>query len=397
MKRKIDYYKNIYLMYAITFFDGLILAYVIERLFWSQRGMNVTMVVATEIIYAVTIMLLEVPSGVCADKFGRKNLLLVAGLLSAVEIALVYFAHSFFLFSFAVFLAGISNACSSGAMQAMVYDSLSVERRENDFEGVFGRVQTFDTIGSILAALCGGILAYFVGFQLNYILSIISKTIAFILVFFLREPPRTILKSHTNEHESLKNYIILGKNFFKEHSNVFEYCMVGCFLSACWTYMDEFWQLLIVEINVPIFLFGVVSVGYSVFTIPGNLFASKIKKVISYDLFFSLSPFVYALGFILISVLKNYYMFIPMVLLGVWKGIIEPLLEGCIHHNAKSSIRATVESLISLVERFISIGIGLVFSVFANKNIFAGYLSLGLMCLIYGIKNLIAKHNNINN
>jgi len=78
-------------------------------------------------------------------------------------------------------------------------------------------------------------------------------------------------------------------------------------------------------------------------------------------------------------------MFIPMAILGMWKGVLEPLLGGCIQHNTKSEIRATVESLISFIERFISIGVGFIFSVFANKNIFTGYLSLGIMCLIYGL------------
>ena len=390
----LKYYKNIHLMYAISFFDGLILAYVIERLFWAERGMNVTMVVATEIIYAVTILILEVPSGVCADKFGRKNLLLLAGLMSLIEICLIYFAHSFLMFALAVFFAGIKRACSSGAMQAMVYDSLLVEKKECTYEGIYGRIQVFDTIGASIAALSGGVFAYYLGFEFNYIVSIGSKLIAFILVFFLKEPPRHVLMSCNNERENIKTYITLGKDFFKSHRVIFQYCMIGCFLSASFTYMDEFWQLLIIEINVPIYLFGIVSIGYSIFTIPGNLFADRIKKVVSYDKFFKLSPFVYAIGFILIAILKSYVMFIPMAILGMWKGVLEPLLGGCIQHNTKSDIRATVESLISFIERFISIGVGFIFSVFANKNIFVGYLSLGIICLIYGLKNVIRININ---
>ena len=390
----LKYYKNIHLMYAISFFDGLILAYVIERLFWAERGMNVTMVVATEIIYAVTILILEVPSGVCADKFGRKNLLLLAGLMSLIEICLIYFAHSFLMFALAVFFAGIKRACSSGAMQAMVYDSLLVEKKECTYEGIYGRIQVFDTIGASIAALSGGVFAYYLGFEFNYIVSIGSKLIAFILVFFLKEPPRHVLMSYDNERENIKTYMTLGKDFFKSHRVIFQYCMIGCFLSASFTYMDEFWQLLIIEINVPIYLFGIVSIGYSIFTIPGNLFADRIKKVVSYDKFFKLSPFVYAIGFILIAILKSYVMFIPMAILGMWKGVLEPLLGGCIQHNTKSDIRATVESLISFIERFISIGVGFIFSVFANKNIFVGYLSLGIICLIYGLKNVIRININ---
>ncbi|QSX06567.1 MFS transporter [Sedimentibacter sp. zth1] len=390
MKRKINYYKNIYFMYAISFFDGLILAYVIERLFWAERGMNVTMVVATEIIYAITTIVLEVPSGVLADKFGRKKLLLIGAFLSLLEMTIIYYAHSFFAFGFAVFLAGINNAFRSGAKEALIYDSLQEAKKEAGFEGVYGRVNAIDTIGATIAALSGGVLAYYFGLEINYVVSIFSKAIAFILVIFIKEPSRKILEIDNN-NTSFKIYIKEGIKFFKNNKVIFNYCMIGCFLSACWSYIDEFWQLLAVQINVPIFLFGVISISYSVFTVPGNLLADKLKKIISYSKFFKLTPFVFALGFILIGISKSYWMFTPLMFLGIWNGILTPLLEGCIHHNTDSSIRATVESLLSLLMRLFAIGVGLLFSIFANKNILLGYLSLGVLCLIYGLQNLVFK------
>lgn len=71
------YSKNIRRLYAIRFFHNLIPAYVIERLFWEQRGMTIQMVVFTEIIYAITVVLLEVPSGIAADKWGRKRMMVL--------------------------------------------------------------------------------------------------------------------------------------------------------------------------------------------------------------------------------------------------------------------------------------------------------------------------------
>ncbi len=50
---------NIWKLYAIRFFHSLVPAYVIERLFWEQRGMTIQMVVYTEIIYAITIQSFE--------------------------------------------------------------------------------------------------------------------------------------------------------------------------------------------------------------------------------------------------------------------------------------------------------------------------------------------------
>ena len=53
------YLRNIKKLYIMSFFHSLIPAYVIERLFWQQRGMNVQMVIYAEIIYALTVTLLR--------------------------------------------------------------------------------------------------------------------------------------------------------------------------------------------------------------------------------------------------------------------------------------------------------------------------------------------------
>jgi MFS family permease len=101
------YLSNVKKQYMMSFFHSLIPAYVIERLFWQQRGMNVQMVVYTEIIYALTVTVLEIPSGIFADKFGRKRMLVAYNALATIELILLLFAHSFWQFALAIFFAGI--------------------------------------------------------------------------------------------------------------------------------------------------------------------------------------------------------------------------------------------------------------------------------------------------
>lgn len=51
--------RNVPRLYILRFFHSLIPAYVIERLYWEQKGMTIQDVVYTEILYAVTIVLLD--------------------------------------------------------------------------------------------------------------------------------------------------------------------------------------------------------------------------------------------------------------------------------------------------------------------------------------------------
>ena len=183
------YLHNVRKQFWITFFHALIPAYVIERLFWQQRGISVQMVVYCEIIYAATVTLLEIPSGVLADKIGRKKLLCVSAALSVAELVVILFAHGFWQFALAVFLAGIGKAFFSGSENALLYDSLKAAGREAGFEKTLGRILAIDFTGSVIAALSGGILASAFGFALNYVVSIVSTGIALGITLFLKEPP----------------------------------------------------------------------------------------------------------------------------------------------------------------------------------------------------------------
>lgn len=150
---------NIWKLYAIRFFYNLIPAYVIERLFWEQRGMTIQMVVYTEIIFAITVVFLEVPTGIIADKWGRKKMIVWSAVLECCMFLILLFATEFWHFAAAIFLAGIARSASSGSENALLYDSLLENGMEKDFEKYLGRLNVCDFTAAILAALFGSFLA----------------------------------------------------------------------------------------------------------------------------------------------------------------------------------------------------------------------------------------------
>lgn len=106
---------NVWKLYSYWFFHNLILAYVIEVLYWQDRGMTVQMMVYAGTIYAVIVILLEIPTGVLADRWSRKNLLVVGAALSCAEFAILIFARSFWHFALAVALARYKKPCVAEA------------------------------------------------------------------------------------------------------------------------------------------------------------------------------------------------------------------------------------------------------------------------------------------
>jgi len=115
-------------------------------------------------VWAATIVLCEVPSGALADTIGRRNLLVFAGLLMVVEIALWAFVPRdnlqllFWIFVVNRILSGIAEAAASGADEALAYDSLKQEGDINDWGLVLEKQIQLQSIGFVVAMTLGGAL-----------------------------------------------------------------------------------------------------------------------------------------------------------------------------------------------------------------------------------------------
>ncbi|MFT4414315.1 MFS transporter [Fredinandcohnia humi] len=379
-----DYRKNVTRIYIIIFFHNLIPAYVIERIYWQDRGMTVMMVVLCEIVFAITIVISEIPTGIVADKFGRKKLLVLAGFLSMLEMIVLLFAYSFWTFAFAVFLAGIAGACVSGAMNALLYDSLAAGKQEDRFERIVGRINSIDFIAAILAALLGSVLGKRFGFEIPYILSAVSMFIAFVLTIFLHEPPREKLVHKTDVSKvRIKDYVIQSFSFYRSHPRLVSLLLQAMTVSAGITYLDEFWQLYLYETGYTILFFGVFSALISLARIPGNLLAARLLCYLKADTIVLLVLSMISVGFFMTAIFPGRIGVVVVICMFLASGVVEPVTVGYVHHRVSSSIRATVDSFQSLLERTISLFIGLGFGYIATKlSVVVGFAFLGAVSFL---------------
>jgi len=376
------YLDNVKKQYLINLFHSLIPAYVIERLFWQERGVGVQGVVWCEIIYSLTVTLLEIPSGVLADRSGRRRMLLLCGVLDVAEFVILLFARDFWAFGLAVFLAGVGKALCSGSENALLYDSLLAEGKQDHFEKLLGRLTAIDMAGSIAAALSGGLLANWFGYEFNYIVSACSMCAAFLVILTLREPP--MVTKREGELTGGPQYAKQALALFRAEPLLLLYCLTGTVLGACINYLDEFWQLLLEGVGVPVLFFGTVSAGVLLCRIPGNLLAYRLKERFRYRAILIAILAVNVLGYTAVFLTRSLLCLIPMAVVSLAAGIVDPLVGGYLHHRAESGVRATTESFVSLALRFFSMPVGLVFGyVSARHTIFAGFLPLGMICLAW--------------
>jgi len=126
--------------------------FMIFRLFYSARfyypvltilfldyGLSLEQFGILNLVWALTIVLAEVPSGALADIVGRKRLLIFAAILMVIEMSLLVLvpigssAVLFYVFLANRICSGLSEAAASGADEALAYDSLKALGRENEW------------------------------------------------------------------------------------------------------------------------------------------------------------------------------------------------------------------------------------------------------------------------
>jgi MFS family permease len=143
------------LLYSARFY------YPVFTVLFLDFGLSLEQFAVLNMVWALTIVLAEVPSGALADIVGRKRLVVFAAAMMVLEMALIVFAPIgsssllFFLFLGNRICSGLSEAAASGADEALAYDSLKALGREGDWSQLLERSSVIVSIGFFTTMILG--------------------------------------------------------------------------------------------------------------------------------------------------------------------------------------------------------------------------------------------------
>ena len=138
--------------------------YPVLAVFFTDLGLTLDRFVFLNLMWALAIFALEVPSGALADTLGRKKLLVFSALLMVVEMAILLLAPKdggTLLFALCILnrvLSGASEAAASGADEAIAYDALPEEGRESAWDEVLSAAMRWRAAGFLVTMALGGLL-----------------------------------------------------------------------------------------------------------------------------------------------------------------------------------------------------------------------------------------------
>ncbi|MGE5550252.1 MAG: MFS transporter [Bacteroidota bacterium] len=380
-----DIAANTWKLILYRFLHHLVFAYVIERLYWLDRGISISQTVHLEIIYAAVVVVLDVPTGALADAWSRKWLLVASAACMLGELVIITFSRGFPAFALAIALVGLGQVLASGTFNALLYDSLATAEQTAEFETVLGRIILADRTALIIGALAGGAIAARYGLSATYRLSLLSFLGALGVALTLREPAR-------GPSETLAGYwrhIPAAVLFLRRQGDLWPVLLLRIVVGAVQVYLDEFWQVFLMRINIPVVWFGpFLTASCLAYGLAGS-FAHWLKARFTDGRILAVLPLLFGVALILAGWLRSCGGFFFLLLAYLPAATAEPLVTGFLHVHVDSAHRATIESCQSLALRLASAAVGMLFGWVAERwSIFLGYLMLGFFVLVFGVCHL---------
>ena len=187
-------------LYTI-FLNTVFILPVILPFYRDELGLSFHDFLIGESVFAVVLILCDVPSGYLADRWGRKKTLMLGAFALALSYVSLLLATGFWTALLSQAMIGVGIAFVSGANSALLYDTLLSQGREHEYRRREGFRFALQLYSCSLACVVGGYL-YTIDHHLPLMLEIILLLAGCVTALFFIEPPR---HRAISEHHPLRD------------------------------------------------------------------------------------------------------------------------------------------------------------------------------------------------
>jgi len=135
---------------------GLIIP--VTNLVRMSKGLSLAELGFSAAITAGVVVVLELPTGILADRVGRKRTYMLALVFQAAAYGSLLFASGFVAVSAAFALYGVSRALSSGSLEALLIDRYIEAHGDDKLHRLMSVTNAADTLGLALGSIAGGFI-----------------------------------------------------------------------------------------------------------------------------------------------------------------------------------------------------------------------------------------------
>jgi MFS family permease len=348
--------------------------------FYQQRGLDYFQILSLESILVLFIFLFEVPTGIFADRYGKRTAIILGVALRFIQLVIFLFAKNFFLFAFSFALYGISITLFSGTLEALIYDYLKQKNDVNLMKEAMGNYGFFGFIPAVIAPVVGSFIAKDLSsdqFKILIFMSITTTIIGLIISFFIEK---------SDDHAPDKNpFTILkkGVKIIRENRSLLRIVWLSIFTNPFAFVIMYLVQPYFKISGVNIALFGAIMAAAHLLSGISQKYAYTVEKVFGIKwgtlLVTCLPAFIYLMMAFIFHPIFSVILFWILEFI-IWIRI--PIFSDYKNGHIPDEIRSTVLSVISLLGSFYMVIMRLIIGGIAEFKLSYAFIFMGIVIII---------------
>jgi len=258
-------------------------------LYFLSTGLSYAMIGMLVSVRMVSTTLLELPTGIYADSFGRRKSMVMSFLSYIASFLIFFFFRNFYAFGAAMVLYALGDAFRTGTHKAMILEYLRIKGMEKRKVDYYGHTRAASQLGSAINAIIAGIIVFYTGsYALIFLVAIIPYVIDIVNVGTYPAE----LDGIAGKHKGMKAQL---KNTLKEFAGMFRnvYALKGIINSSFFdgsfevssSYLQPVLKSFAISLPVMLFLTGkertavVVSIAYFFIYLLTSIASGNANKV----------------------------------------------------------------------------------------------------------------------
>ncbi|MFA5851597.1 MAG: MFS transporter [Spirochaetales bacterium] len=381
MKRRDN---DIIALYTFSFLKNLQFFGAVAVPFYLHRiGLSYSRMFILEMAFSAAMMAFEVPTGIVADRWGRKISLCLGSLFLAAGFFMFGFFHAFGVLFVAELVCALGMTLVSGADKALLYETLKQSGAPEESTTVFARYEAAATAGLFISFPLGslfvgsGIVPYKSALGLVFVFTAAALAISGLVVLRVKET------APAWERKGFMKQGIDGFLYIFRTAQLRIFGINYAVISALTFFMFWFYQSLLARYDVPVAWFGFAG---SAFNLSAMLLlratpAAQRRLGIGKTLF--LSSLIPGLLYLAAGLLPGLAIAL-IAMFGVTnlKLFRAPMLSALMNDRIGDANRATVLSGISMIERVLIAALYPIVGALADLSLPTALLTLGGLTML---------------
>ena len=320
-------------------------------LFWQENGLTMSDIFLLQGAFSISLVLLEIPTGMVADLLGKRRSLIVGNLINISGFVIFSLGSGFYSFLIAEIMLGLGISFLSGADSALLYDMLKEHGEEKDFQRISGKAHSQQMFAFAVCNLAGGLIGEY-SLRACVALTGLGPLLSFGIAWMMFEgnqpkgSPRELV-------ERYKELVKSTRKFVFKHKLVrwFMIYIAVLVLGSRWTLWQ--YQPYFTEVGLPVFTFGFIFASFNLFAAATAAVAYRFSARLNRGTILVMLAVLQSIPMALMSLFAVPAGFLFILGHQAVRGFVRPVLHAWILEFTFSDKRATVLSVSGLISQLV--------------------------------------------